>query len=90
MSDTQVRAALGLLRKTLPDLAVTQVQGENGGPLAVDFRWLDSRLNQQHILEGHAEASDANGQETPLLQPMELADDDGNVEVVFGNGEDKC
>jgi hypothetical protein len=27
MSDTQVRAALGLLRKTLPDLAVTTIEG---------------------------------------------------------------
>lgn len=40
MTDTQVRAALGLLRKTLPDLAVTQIEGGNV-PLVVDFRWAD-------------------------------------------------
>jgi hypothetical protein len=31
MSDLQVRAALGLLRKTLPDLAMTQVETSGGG-----------------------------------------------------------
>ena len=41
MTDTQVRAALGLLRKTLPDLAVTQLQGHDGGKLEVEFRWKD-------------------------------------------------
>jgi hypothetical protein len=30
MSDTQVRAALGLLRKTLPDLASTTINGGDG------------------------------------------------------------
>ena len=42
MSDGQIRAALGLLRKTLPDLAVTQIAGEGGGALVVDFRWADA------------------------------------------------
>jgi hypothetical protein len=31
MSELQVRAALGLLRKTLPDLAMTQVETSGGG-----------------------------------------------------------
>jgi hypothetical protein len=35
MSDTQVRAALGLLRKTIPDLAVTQHTGPDGGPVLI-------------------------------------------------------
>ena len=35
MSDTQVRAALGLLRKTIPDLAVTTHQGPDGGPVQI-------------------------------------------------------
>ena len=35
MSDGQIRAALGLLRKTIPDLAVTAHTGEDGGPLAI-------------------------------------------------------
>jgi hypothetical protein len=35
MSDTQVRAALGLLRKTMADLAVTQHTGPDGGPVLI-------------------------------------------------------
>jgi hypothetical protein len=35
MSSDQVRAALGLLRKTIPDLAVTAHTGEDGGPLTI-------------------------------------------------------
>jgi hypothetical protein len=33
MSGDQVRAAVALLRKTIPDLAVTQHTGEGGGPV---------------------------------------------------------
>ena len=41
MSATQVSAGLGLLRKVMPDLATTTVQGdENGGPVTVT--WLKS------------------------------------------------
>lgn len=39
MTDTQVRAALGLLRKTLPDLAVTELRGDPDRPLAISFEW---------------------------------------------------
>lgn len=35
MSDGQIRAALGLLRKTMPDLAVTTHTGPDGGPVLV-------------------------------------------------------
>lgn len=35
MTSDQVRAALGLLKKTIPDLAVTAHTGEDGGPLAI-------------------------------------------------------
>lgn len=35
MTSDQVRAALGLLRKTIPDLAVTAHTGEGGGPLTI-------------------------------------------------------
>jgi len=35
MSSDQVRAALGLLRKTIPDLAVTAHTGPDGGPVMV-------------------------------------------------------
>lgn len=35
MSSDQVRAALGLLRKTIPDLAVTAHTGPDGGPVLI-------------------------------------------------------
>jgi hypothetical protein len=35
MSSDQVRAALGLLKKTIPDLAVTQHTGPDGGPVMI-------------------------------------------------------
>jgi hypothetical protein len=38
MSDTQVRAALGLLRKTIPDLAVTTISGDQDAPLQYVIR----------------------------------------------------
>ena len=37
MSSDQVRAALGLLRKTIPDLAVTSHTGEDGGALTIQI-----------------------------------------------------
>jgi hypothetical protein len=39
MSDAQIRAALGLLRKTLPDLAVTELRGDEDHPIAIEFTW---------------------------------------------------
>jgi hypothetical protein len=33
MKDTQIRAALGLLAKTLPDLQRTELTGRDGGPV---------------------------------------------------------
>jgi hypothetical protein len=38
MSDTQVRAALGLLRKTIPDLAVTTISGDPENPVTYVIR----------------------------------------------------
>ena len=35
MSSDQVRAALGLLKKTIPDLAVTTHTGPDGGPVLI-------------------------------------------------------
>jgi hypothetical protein len=35
MTSDQVRAALGLLKKTIPDLAVTAHTGPDGGPVMV-------------------------------------------------------
>ena len=37
MSSDQVRAALGLLKKTIPDLAVTQHTGPDGSALRTDI-----------------------------------------------------
>jgi hypothetical protein len=36
LESTQVTAALGLLKKTVPDLAATQHSGPDGGPLTVN------------------------------------------------------
>jgi hypothetical protein len=33
LSSSQVTAALGLLRKVVPDLSATQITGQDGGPL---------------------------------------------------------
>ena len=37
MSATQVTAGLGLLRKCLPDLAATEITGEEGGPVKIQI-----------------------------------------------------
>ena len=39
MSSDQVRAALGLLRKTIPDLAVTSITGADGGAILAEVRY---------------------------------------------------
>lgn len=64
MSDTQVRAALGLLRKTLPDLAVTQLAGADGGKLEVEFSWRDTEPKPAPVID--AQASDASA-DAPLI-----------------------
>lgn len=51
MTDTQVRAALGLLRKTMPDLAVTQISGDPDRPVAIDFRWADALPTAAPVIE---------------------------------------
>lgn len=37
LESTQVTAALGLLKKTIPDLAATQHTGPDGGPIEVTW-----------------------------------------------------
>jgi hypothetical protein len=39
MSQTQVSAALGLLRKCVPDLQVLAHTGEDGGPVEIFAKW---------------------------------------------------
>jgi hypothetical protein len=39
LSPTQVRAAEILLKKTVPDLARTEVTGAEGGPQVITVRW---------------------------------------------------
>jgi hypothetical protein len=39
MTPTQVRAAEILLRKTVPDLARTEVTGADGGPQKIIYEW---------------------------------------------------
>lgn len=42
LSSTQVTAALGLLKKCVPDLAATELTGKDGGPLA--FQAIERRI----------------------------------------------
>ena len=44
MSSDQVRAALGLLRKTMPDLAATHLSGDEESPLVarIEYAWADA------------------------------------------------
>jgi hypothetical protein len=37
MTSTQVTAALGLLKKAVPDLAAVQISGDPSGPLVVEI-----------------------------------------------------
>jgi hypothetical protein len=36
MKDSQIRAGLGLLKKSLPDLSNLELAGDGGGPLVVE------------------------------------------------------
>jgi hypothetical protein len=54
MSDTQVRAALGLLRKTIPDLAVTELLGDPDRPLKYEFIWGGATQPKPPVIEGEA------------------------------------
>lgn len=41
MSSSQVTAALGLLKKRVPDLASITLSGDNENPLVHTFRWME-------------------------------------------------
>jgi len=47
MSGPQVTAALGLLKKTLPDLSNVEVSGDPENPVGLAFTWLPPQTNQQ-------------------------------------------
>ena len=70
MTDTQVRAALGLLRETLPDLAVTQLAGADGNNLIIDFRWADAAppapAHEPPVIEARAEPESVEAADTEL------------------------
>ena len=42
MSSTQVSAALGLLKKCVPDLSAEQITGPDGGPIRHEYSWKPS------------------------------------------------
>jgi hypothetical protein len=44
MTDSQVRASLGLLAKCVPDLQRVELTGEGGGPVAVRATSTDEKL----------------------------------------------
>jgi hypothetical protein len=76
MTDTQVRAALGLLRKTLPDLAVTELRGDPDRPVSIEFTW--------------APAAQAVAHETTPAPPVIDAtpEPSDNTEFVWGKSTD--
>jgi len=39
MVPSRITAALGLLKKCVPDLSTTSIQGNEGGPLELTIRW---------------------------------------------------
>jgi len=43
MSNSQIKAADILLRKSVPDLARTEHTGQDGGPIKVEAPWLQGR-----------------------------------------------
>ncbi len=43
MSQTQLRAAEVLLKKTLPDLSSVTLTGDEGGPLELVVKWADAK-----------------------------------------------
>ena len=43
LAPTQVSAALGLLKKCVPDLSVQQLTGDEGGPVEHVIRWQSSK-----------------------------------------------
>lgn len=54
MSSDQVRAALGLLRKTIPDLAVTTISGDPDRPVQYVIRGPSPVESTQEWLRLHA------------------------------------
>lgn len=56
MSTDQVRAALGLLKKTIPDLAVTTLVGDPNKPVAHTFRWATAPPEQPVPIEPEPDA----------------------------------
>lgn len=62
MSDTQVRAALGLLRKTLPDLSSTQLNGGDGDGNPLLLHMLAAQLVSQEIIARQAELANMPAQ----------------------------
>jgi hypothetical protein len=64
MTDTQVRAALGLLRKTLPDLSSTDLTAQIGGNIFL-LHLEAARATSQQLIEGKVEPAPQD--ETNLL-----------------------
>lgn len=55
MSEGQIRAALGLLRKTLPDLSSTQLNGSDGDGNPITLHLIAATLVSQEILQRQLE-----------------------------------
>jgi len=77
MTDTQVRAALGLLRKTLPDLAVTELRGDPDRPVSIEFTWAPAAATQ---------AVSHETKDAPVIDATPEPSD--NTEFVWGKSGD--
>ncbi len=74
MSSDQVRAALGLLRKTIPDLAVTTIAGDAANPVSFVIRAPSPVESTQQWLAQYAPKT-IDAQPAEPLQ-TKLSDDD--------------
>jgi hypothetical protein len=77
MSDAQIRAALGLLRKTIPDLAVTTIAGDAANPVSFVIRAPSPVESTQQWLAQYAPKTiDAQPADAEPLQTKLSSDDD--------------
>lgn len=73
MTDTQVRAALGLLRKTLPDLAVTQLSADEGSVSLLAAHLMAARAVSEQ-LQAEREPITISGRAEPVQAQVSLLD----------------
>ena len=81
LKPTQITAALGLLRKVIPDLSVTKLTGDSENPIAIQaIGWLDAGMK---IIENEAQ----HVPDPPALEGDEVIE--WSTVRENGNGHDK-